>query len=55
MVLKKRPQKKDFKNMKVLIKTIREKFLKDYELASANEYDDWQDSPLGCLALVILI
>ena len=23
-------------------------------LASNNEYDDWQDSALGCLALVIL-
>ena len=28
--------------------------LKDYELAGLNEYDDWQDSPLGSLALVIL-
>ena len=33
---------------------IKEKFLNDYELASTNEYDDWQDSALGCLALVIL-
>ena len=29
-------------------------FLNDYELAGSNEYGDWQDSPLGSLALVIL-
>ena len=33
---------------------IKKKFLKDYEIASANDYDDWQDTPLECLALVIL-
>ena len=33
---------------------IKKNFLKDYELAGSNEYDDWQDSPLGSLALVIL-
>ena len=45
---------KRFKKNESFDQLIREKFLKDYELASANEYDDWQDSPLGCLALVIL-
>jgi len=35
-------------------KIIKKNFLKDYELAGSNEYDDWQDSPLGSLALVIL-
>ena len=33
---------------------IRDNFLKDYELACQNEYDDWQDNPMSCLALVIL-
>ena len=45
---------KRFKKNESFDQLIREKFLKDYELASANEYDDWQDSSLGCLALVIL-
>ena len=48
------PPKKRFQKHEGFDQEIREKFLKDYELASANEYDDWQDSPLGCLALVIL-
>jgi len=33
---------------------IKDNFLKDYELASANDYDDWQDTPMGTLALIIL-
>ena len=48
------PTKKRFKKDENLDKTIIEKFLKDYELASSNEYDDWQDTPLGALALIIL-
>ena len=51
---KETPPKKRFQKHKGFDKEIRDKFLKDYELASANEYDDWQDTPLGCLALVIL-
>jgi uncharacterized protein (DUF924 family) len=51
---KETPPKKRFQKHKGFDQEIREKFLKDYELASANEYDDWQDYPLGCLALVIL-
>ena len=51
---KETPSEKRFKKDESFDQLIREKFLKDYELASANEYDDWQDSPLGCLALVIL-
>ena len=47
--------KKRFQKHKDFDLLIKEKFLKDYELASNNEYDDWQDSPLGCLALVILL
>ena len=46
--------KKRFQKHKDFDLLIKEKFLKDYELASMNEYDDWQDSTLGCLALVIL-
>jgi len=48
------PSEKRFKKDESFDQLIREKFLKDYELASANKYDDWQDSSLGCLALVIL-
>ena len=48
------PSKKRFQKHKDFDQLIKDRFLKDYELASANEYDDWQDSALGCLALVIL-
>ena len=48
------PPKKRFQKHKDFDQLIREKFLKDYVIATSNEYDDWQDSPLGCLALVIL-
>ena len=51
---KETPSEKRFKKNESFDQLIREKFLKDYELASVNEYDDWQDSSLGCLALVIL-
>ena len=48
------PPKKRCQKHKEFDQEIRDKFLKDYELASQNEYDDWQDTPFGCLALVIL-
>ena len=51
---KETPSEKRFKKDESFDQLIREKFLKDYELASVNEYDDWQDRSLGCLALVIL-
>ena len=51
---KETPPEKRFKKDENLDKTIAEKFLKDYELASSNEYNDWQDTPLGALALVIV-
>ena len=51
---KETPPKKRFQKHKDFDLLIKEKFLKDYESASKNEYDDWQDSALGCLALVIL-
>ena len=52
--LKETPAEKRFKRDEKLDATINKKFLKDFELASTNEYDDWQDTPLGSLALVIL-
>ena len=51
---KETPPKKRFQKHKDFDALIRNFFLKDYELASINEYDDWQDSPLGSLALIIL-
>ena len=48
------PPKKRFQKHKDFDALIKKNFLKDYELAGSNEYDDWQDSPLGSLALVIL-
>ena len=51
---KETPPKKRFQKHKDFDQLIKKKFLKDYELASQNEYDDWQDSSLGSLALVIL-
>ena len=36
-------------------KKIRDKFYGDYEKAIINEYDDWQDEPKSCLALIILL
>ena len=42
---------KDFKFDQV----IKGRFLNDYELASQNKLDDWQDTDRGCLALIILL
>ena len=43
--------KKDFKFDQV----IKGRFLNDYELASQNKLDDWQETDRGCLALIILL
>ena len=51
---KETPADKRFKKDDAFDQTIRDKFLNDYELASQNEYDDWQDQPMSALALVIL-
>ena len=51
---KETPDEKRFKKDETFDQTIRDRFLNDYELASQNEYDDWQDQPMSCLALVIL-
>ena len=46
---------KRFKKDPKFDKLIKEKFLKDHELAITNKLDDWQESNEGCLALIILI
>ena len=51
---KETPFEMRFKKDDIFDKKIQENFLKDYELACNNEYDDWQDNPMSCLALVIL-
>ena len=48
---KETPPKKRFQKHKDFDALIKNNFLKDYELASSNEYDDWQDNPLGSLSL----
>jgi uncharacterized protein (DUF924 family) len=42
---KETPTEKRFKKDEALDTSIKTKFLKDFELASKNEYDDWQDTP----------
>ena len=51
---KETPSEMHFKKDEKFDQKIRDKFLKDYEVASKNDYDDWQDNPMSCLALVIL-
>ena len=36
-------------------KKIKDRFFNDYEKAIINEYDEWQDDPKSCLALIILL
>ena len=51
---KETPSEKRFKKDDTFDQIIKDRFLNDYELASQNEYDDWQDQPMSALALVIL-
>ena len=51
---KETPSDKRFKKDDTFDQTIENRFLNDYELASQNEYDDWQDQPMSALSLVIL-
>ena len=44
-----------FKRNEVFDQKIRNHFIKDYEKAINNQYDDWQDNPESCVALVILL
>ncbi len=46
---------KKFKRDENFDNEIREKFLKDYNLAKSNDYDDWLGSPKECLALIIIL
>jgi uncharacterized protein (DUF924 family) len=34
---------------------VRSRFLSNYEQAASGQLDDWKDSPLSCLALIILL
>ena len=49
------PAEKRFKKDEKFDQIIKEKFLSDYELAAKNKLDHWQDTPKGCLALIILL
>ena len=51
---KETPSEMRFKKDEKFDQKIKDNFLKDYELACQNEYDDWQDNPMSCLALIIL-
>ena len=46
---------KRFKKDKSFDELIKEKFGEDHKKAINNEYDSWQDKPLSCLALIILL
>ena len=52
---KETPSEMRFKKDEKFDQKIKNNFLKDYELACQNEYDDWQDNPNECVALVILL
>jgi len=52
---KETPAEKRFKKDENFDKEIKDRFFNDYELASKNEHDDWQDKPMSTLALVILL
>ena len=42
---KETPSEMRFKKDEKFDQKIKDNFLKDYELACQNEYDDWQDNP----------
>ena len=42
------PPEKRFKRDEAFDNEIREKFLKDYNLAKSNDYDDWLDNSKEC-------
>ena len=44
-----------FKRSKNFDKKIRNRFKNDYDKATNNELENWQDDPKSCLALVILL
>ena len=52
---KQTPHKKRFSKNKAFDEKIRNNFLKDYQKAIKNEYDNWQNNIDECLALIILL
>ena len=46
---------KRFKRDENFDKLIEKKFKDDHNRAISNDYDEWQDNPFSCLALVILL
>ena len=46
---------KKFKKDLKFDQVIKDRFLNDYELASQNKLDEWQEIDRGCLALIILL
>ena len=44
-----------FKRSKDFDQKIRNRFMSDYEKAIDNQYEDWQDDPESCVALIILL
>lgn len=50
-----KPRKVWFVKEPAFDQEVRLRFLGDYELAAAGKLEDWQSTPAGCLALVILL
>jgi len=44
-----------FKRSEDFDQKIRNRFMNDYEKAIDNQYEDWQDDPESCVALIILL
>lgn len=44
-----------FKRNKIFDQKIRLRFIRDYKKGINNQYDDWQDKPESCVALIILL
>ena len=52
---KETPSEMRFKKDENFDQKIKDNFLKDYELAFQNEYDDCQDKHMSCLEIVIIL
>ena len=44
-----------FKRSEDFDQKIRNRFMSDYEKVIDNQYEDWQDDPESCVALIILL
>ncbi len=51
----KTPLEQWFKKDEIFDKTLKGLFFHDFQKAVNNEYDDWQDNPEECVALVMLL